>query len=117
MAEGFANCYGSDVLRAESFGLAPVPHVPRNGVVAMREKNIDISKHVSRRYIPNDAILADIVVNMSDYQLPGPRPRRLIEWKIVDPYGQPLEAFQRTRDDLEQRVMALILNIRRGDVR
>ena len=117
MAEGFANCYGSDVLRAESYGLAPVPHVPRNNITAMREKNIDISKHVSRRYMPNDAALADIVVNMSDYGLPGPPLRRLIEWKIVDPYGQPLEAFQKTRDVIEQKVMALILNIRRGDVR
>lgn len=117
MAEGFANCYGSDVLRAESCGLAPVPHVPHNGIVAMREKNIDISQHISRRYAPIDAALADIVVNMSDYRLPGPPQRRLIEWQITDPYGQPLEAFQKTRDVIEQRVMALILNIRRGDVR
>jgi arsenate reductase len=117
MAEGFANCYGSDVLRAESYGLAPVPHVPRNNIVAMREKNIDISKHVSRRYMPNDAAVADIVVNMSDYRLPGPSPRKLVEWQIVDPFGQPLEAFQKTRDVIEQKVMALILNIRRGDGR
>ena len=117
MAEGFANCYGSDVLRAESYGLAPVPQVPRNNITAMREKNIDISKHVSRRYIPNDAALADIVVNMSEYRLPGPPLRKLIEWKIEDPYGQPLEAFQKTRDVIEQKVMALILNIRRGDLR
>jgi len=114
MAEAFANCYGSDVLRAESYGLAPVPHVPRNNIVAMGEKNIDISKHVSRRYSPNAGALADIVVNMSDYRLPGPAPRKLVEWKVVDPYGKPLEAFQQTRDDIEQRVMTLVLNIRRG---
>lgn len=114
MAEGFANCYGSDVLVAESYGLAPVPHVPRNGIVAMREKNIDISAHVSRRYDPAGAAEADIVVNMSDYGLPGPRPRKLIEWKIVDPFGQPIEAFRTTRDTLEQEVMRLILQLRRS---
>ncbi len=114
MAEGFANCYGSDVLRAESCGLAPVPQVPRNGMLAMAEKNIDISKHVSRRYAPLEAALADIVVNMSDYRLPGPQPHRLIEWKIADPYGQPLAAFQKTRDHIEQQVMSLILAIRTG---
>jgi arsenate reductase (thioredoxin) len=113
MAEGFANCYGSDVLRAESCGLAPVPNVPRQTVVAMREKNIDLSNHVSRRYDPVAGALADFVVNMSDYPLPGCAPRRLMEWKIEDPYGQPLEAFQKTRDEIERRVMSLILILRK----
>jgi len=114
MAEGFANCYGSDVLHAESCGLAPVPHVPRQGIIAMREKNIDISNHVSRRYDPVVGALVDIVVNMSDYPLPGSQPRRLIEWTIVDPYGQPLPEFRKTRDVIEQQVMNLILALRRG---
>ena len=114
MAEGFANCYGSDVLRAESRGLAPVPRVPRESIAAMREKNIDISGHVSRRYDPAEAAKADIVVNMSDYRLPGTPPPRLIEWKIIDPYGQPIDTFRKTRDTLEQQVMSLILALRKG---
>jgi len=114
MAEGFANCYGSDVLRAESRGLAPVPHVPSQGVLAMREKNIDISKHISRRYDPVAGAMADVVVNMSDYPLPGVQPRNVIVWKVVDPYGQPLAAFQKTRDALEKQVMSLILELRRA---
>ena len=114
MAEGFANCYGADVLRAESYGLAPVPNVARNGVMAMREKNIDISGHVSRRYDPLAAAQADLVINMSDYPLPGKPPRRLMEWTIVDPYGQPIEAFRKTRDMLEGKVLSVILELRRG---
>ena len=114
MAEGFANCYGSDVLHAESCGLAPVPHVPSQTVIAMREKNIDISKHVSRRYDPVAGAMADIVVNMSDYPLPGVQPRRVIEWRIADPYGQPLAAFQKTREAIETKVMDLILELRRA---
>ena len=114
MAEGFANCYGSDVLVAESCGLAPVPHVPRNMILAMKEKNIDVSGHISRRYDPLTAAASDLVVNMSDYPLPGPPPRKLIEWKIVDPYGQPLKAFQQTRDAIEHHVMSVILALRRG---
>lgn len=115
MAEGFANCYGRDVLQAESCGLAPVPHLPRNGILVMREKNIDISQHVSRRYDPFEVTAADIIVNMSDYELPGPPPRKLIEWTIEDPYGKSLAAFQKTRDIIERQVMSLILAIRRGD--
>lgn len=113
MAEAFANCYGSDVLHAESFGLAPVPHVPTQGVLAMAEKNIDMSRHVSRRYSPQEGAKADIVVNMSDYPLPGAQPNEVIVWKVVDPYGKQLAAFQQTRDYIEQQVMSLILNLRR----
>ncbi len=117
MAEGFANCYGSDVLHAESCGLAPVPRVPKNGLVAMEEKNIDISRHVSRRYDPVAGALADIVVNMSDYPLPGVQPRKVIVWKIEDPFGQNLAAFQKTRDVLEGKVMDLILELRRAGLK
>ena len=114
MAEGFANCYGSDVLYAESRGLAPVPHVPSQGIAAMREKNIDISQHVSRRYDPVIGAAADAVVNMSDYPLPGVQPRKVVVWKVVDPYGKPLAAFQTTRDAIEKQVMSLILELRRS---
>jgi protein-tyrosine-phosphatase len=58
--------------------------------------------------------MADIVVNMSDYRLPGALPRKLLEWKIADPYGQPIAAFRKTRDVLENEVMRLILSLRRG---
>jgi protein-tyrosine-phosphatase len=113
MAEAFANCYGSDILFAESRGLAPVPKVPSHGVVVMLEKNLDISRHVSKRYDPSVAALADLVVNMSGYPLPGVQPKKVLVWKIVDPYGQSLANFQRTRDVLENQVMNLILELRR----
>ncbi len=113
MAEGFANCYGSDVLVAESRGLAPVPHVPSVGIAAMLEKNIDISKHISRRYDPATGAAADIVVNMSDYPLPGAQPKVLITWKVGDPYRQPMAVFQKSRDLIETQVMELILDLRR----
>ena len=113
MAEGFANCYGSDVLIAESCGLAPVPNVPSEMILAMREKNIDVSQHVSRRYDPVVGAMADIVVNMSGYPLQGAQPRQVIIWDVKDPYRQPLAAFQATRDTLEKLVMSLILELRR----
>jgi protein-tyrosine-phosphatase len=113
MAEGFANCYGSDILFAESRGIAPVPKVPSHGIAAMREKNIDISNHVSKRYDPSVAALADLVINMSGYPLPGVQPRKVLVWQVVDPYGRSLLEFQQTRDYLENQVMSLILELRR----
>jgi arsenate reductase len=113
MAEGFANHYGSDVLEAFSSGLAPVNTLARETRLVMQERNIDISSHVPRPYDPFLTPGFDIIVNMAGYRLPGVPPRELMAWTVSDPYGSPVEAFRKTRDDIEQRVMRLILDLRR----
>jgi arsenate reductase len=113
MAEGFANHYGSDVLSALSAGLAPAQKVPDNTVGAMSEMNVDVSLHVPRRYDPFEAADCDVVVNMAGFKLPGQPPKEVIEWAVQDPYGASIEAYRKVRDELEQRVMRLILDLRR----
>lgn len=113
MAAGFANHYGADVLRASSAGLSPVPGVAPHTVYVMEEMNIDLSTHVPQKYDPFDAMQYDIVINMAGFRLPGPVPKRLIEWEITDPYGSSIETYRKARNDLEQRVMRLILDLRR----
>src|ERR1700733_5398299 len=110
MAEGFANSYGGDVLKASSAGLAPTDMVPPGTVAAMGEINVDVSRHVPRRYDPFEALECDYVVNMAGFKLPGPAPKEVIEWQVNDPFGAPIETYRTVRDDLEQRVMRLILD-------
>jgi len=113
MAEAFANHYGSDVLTAVSSGLAPTPGVARNTARVMEEMNVDVSHHMPRLYNPFEAAECDIVINMAGFGLPGPPPKELIEWRVVDPIGAPVETYRAVRNDLEQRVMRLILDLRR----
>lgn len=113
MAEGFANHYGGDVLRAASAGLAPTPGVAPPTVLVMEEMNVDISTHVPQKYDPFEAMKYDIVVNMAGFRLPGPAPKQLLEWKVADPYGASIDTYRTVRNDLEQRVMRLILDLRR----
>ncbi|HEX4277042.1 MAG TPA: arsenate reductase ArsC [Bryobacteraceae bacterium] len=113
MAEGFANHYGADVLVATSAGLAPTQAIPPDTVRAMDEMNVDVSTHVPRRYEPFEGLAYDIVINMAGFKLPGPPPKELMEWQVSDPYGATLDAYRLTRNDLEQRVMRLILDLRR----
>jgi arsenate reductase len=113
MAEGFANHYGSDVLRASSAGLSPVLSIIPETIAAMMDRNVDVSQHVPRPYDPRETRFADIVVNMAGFRLPGPAPKELIEWEVNDPYGSSMDVFFAVRDDLEQRVMNLILDLRR----
>ena len=113
MAEGLANHYGSDVLMATSAGLAPIPGIPPDTVRCMEELDIDMSAHVPQLYNPLEASDYDIVVNMSGFRLPGPQPKHLIEWKVTDPYRAPADLYRAVRGDLEQRVMRLILELRK----
>jgi arsenate reductase len=113
MAEGFARQYGSDVLTASSAGIAPLMEMVPQTVEAMQEKLVDISGHRPHFFTPIEASRADIVVNMSGFPLPGPPPRELITWDVKDPYRQSKEAYRATRDDIENRVMRLILRLRR----
>jgi arsenate reductase (thioredoxin) len=118
MAEGFANHYGGDVLIASSAGLSPTPAIPFATVTAMSEKNIDMSNHVPSLYEPEAAVDYDLVVNMAGFKLPGPpAPKKLVEWEVNDPYGDSAEVYRAVRDDLEHRVMRLILDLRRLEKR
>jgi arsenate reductase len=113
MAEGFANHYGGDVLQATSAGLAPMQSVPRDTVLAMGEMNVDVSGHLPQRYDPFLAAEYDVVINMAGFKLPGLPPKQVVEWKVKDPYGSSLEDYRAVRNDLEQRVMRLILDMRK----
>jgi arsenate reductase (thioredoxin) len=113
MAEAFANHYGRDVLIASSAGLSPIPQIPPETVLVMQELNIDASKHIPRRYDPIEAMTYDLVVNMSGFRLPGPPPRNVIEWSVADPFRASLDVYRASRSNLEQRVMRLILNLRK----
>jgi len=113
MAEGFANHYGSDVLIATSAGLAPTLTVQPETVLTMREKNIDISRHRPGKFEPLEAKKYGLIVNMSGYVLPGKLTVPVEEWKVRDPYLESLEVYMATANDIERRVMALILKLRR----
>jgi arsenate reductase len=113
MAEGFANKYGSDVLVARSSGLSPVLSVIPETVVIMQELNIDVSCHVPMLYDPSLAGKYDIVINMSGFRLPGKPPKELLEWKVQDPYMDSADVYRKVRSDIEERVMQLILRLRR----
>jgi protein-tyrosine-phosphatase len=113
MAEALANHYGSDVLFATSSGLSPVQTVVPETVEIMREIGIDVSGHVPSWYQPLAVSHYDLVVNISGMRLPGKAPKELLQWPVEDPFRRPKEVYERVRGDLENRVMQLILRLRR----
>jgi arsenate reductase (thioredoxin) len=111
MAEGFARAYGSDVLAAESAGLAPAMSISPLTHKVMLEKNIDLGHLFPRRA---DALKGpfDLVVNLSGGKVPSTIVAPVEEWSVLDPIGMPEEVFRNVRDEIEQRVMRLVLAMR-----
>lgn len=115
MAEGFANHYGKDVLIATSAGLAPTQIVARETIDTMAEKNIDISEHFPKKFNPLEATDTDLIVNMSGFVLPGKGAVPTEDWTVRDPFGDSMEVYMQSANDVEMKVMQLILRLRRAN--
>jgi protein-tyrosine-phosphatase len=113
MAEAFAMAYGSDVLVAASAGLAPATGVHPVTVRAMEEKNIDLKDHFPKAVRHLGRAQFDLVVNMSGSFLSDPPGSQVVDWDIDDPVFMDWDEHCQIRDEIERRVMALILDLRR----
>jgi len=111
MAEGFARTYGSDVLEAQSAGLAPAMAVAPLTHKVMLEKNIDVGNLYPKDFKAS-ASDADLIINMSGMELPVKPTVPVQNWEIRDPIGEGEEVYREVRDQIELRVMQLILALR-----
>jgi arsenate reductase len=107
MAEGFARAHGSDVLNAQSAGLAPALAVVPLTHRVMLEKNIDLGDCYPKEmeHVEGDV---DLIVNMSGHDLPERAGAEVEVWDVRDPIGESDEVFRQVRDEIEQRVLQLI---------
>lgn len=113
MAEGFARKWGADVLAVWSAGSRPAGKVNPAAIAVMKEKGVDLSNHESKG-------LADVPSEGWDYVLtmgcgdacPYVAARRRADWGIPDPIGLPLEEFRAVRDQIEEKVKALVAEVR-----
>jgi len=112
MAAGFARAYGSDVLTAESAGLAPAMIVAPKTRQVMLEKNIDLGEDFPKTLDMAALEGVDLIINMSGYPLPLKSDARVEDWNVRDPIGESEEVYREVRDQIEQRVMRLVLELR-----
>jgi arsenate reductase len=113
MAEAFASKYGKDKLVVFSAGNKPADRVNPVVVEVMKEKGIDISTNKPKLLTYQMAQDSDLIVTMGCNEqgiCPGPFFKPIIEWKLEDPKGEPIEKVRETRDEIERRVRELIAN-------
>lgn len=113
MAEGFARRYGSDVMECASAGLAPALIVQPATRKVMQAKNIKIDDHYPKSLEQVDLHKFDLIVNMSGRPFTMRLDAPVREWKVEDPIGLSEEVYNTVRDQIENAVMQLILELRR----
>lgn len=98
-----------------SAGTTPGDRVHPEVVAAMAELGIDLSDRVPRKLGRADAEWAEVVVTMGCGDkcpyIPG---KRYLDWDLVDPKGQTLDAVRATRDEITRRVADLLKELDRG---
>lgn len=114
MGEALARKYGSDVIVADSAGLTPAVVTTHLTRLVLRERNVDLGDHLPKSLDEVDLTRCDLIVNMSGVKLPSTIRIPVEEWLVKDPYGALEPAFRMACDDIESRVMRLILRARTG---
>ncbi len=97
---------------AESAGTTPGDRVHPEVVEVMRELDIDIADRVPQLLTRELAEQAHVVVTMgcgdACAYIPG---KRYIDWDLQDPKGLSVERVLAIRDDIAQRVTALVAEL------
>ena len=115
MAEAYAKKYGSDVIEASSAGVSAALNTHGLTRSVLKEKNVDLGDHLPTKFRNVNLSRYDLIVNMSGQPL-GNVGVRVETWNVKDPMGGDETDFRRASDDIEMKVMNLILRIRTGKI-
>lgn len=98
---------------ALSAGTTPGDRVHPAVVEVMRELGIDLSGRKPRILTRELAERADIVITMGcGDQCPVIPGKRYLDWELQDPKNRPLDEVRAIRDDISDRVRALIAELK-----
>ena len=109
MAAALLDHHARGRVRVRSAGSDPADKVNPAVVEAMAEIGLDISNEFPKPLTDSAVSAADAVVTMGCGDAcpfyPG---KRYLDWQLADPAGKPVEAVRPIRDEIEERVKALL---------
>jgi len=112
MAAGWLRHFAGDRIEVRSAGSEPANQLNPAAVAAMAEVGIDITDAVPVKLDHELAQGNDVVVTMGCGDacpyVPG---TRYVDWKLTDPAGQPIEVVREVRDEIRDRVRALVAEL------
>lgn len=108
MAAAFYNAL-SNTGEGISAGTQPGEHVHPEVVAVMKEIGIDLSNAKPQLLTDDLARKADMIITMGCGEacpyVPGLKRE---DWRLTDPKGKPLEEVRKIRDEIKQKVEAMI---------
>jgi protein-tyrosine-phosphatase len=112
MAAALLGHYAQDRVQVRSAGSAPADQINPDVITAMSELGIDISKEFPKP-ITDDAVgAADAVITMGCGDACPTHPgKRYEDWELADPAGTDLDGVRRIRDQISDRVRALLAEL------
>ena len=112
MAEAFARIHGGAVIEPFSAGSRPSGVVNPRAVRAMSELGYDMTAHTSKSLddVPQDGYDYVITMGCGD-ACPHIPARRRLDWDLTDPRDLEPDEFNLVRDDISERVRALVTEI------
>jgi protein-tyrosine-phosphatase len=97
---------------AASAGTTPAEAVHPEVIEVMNELGIDLSGARPKRLTPELAAAADVIVTMGcGDECPYFPGKRYLDWDLPDPKGQPVAEVRAIRDDIAERVRALVAEL------
>ncbi len=112
MALGWFNHLAGGRAVAWSGGSEPGKEVNPSAVMAMAEVSIDIAQEFPKPWTDEIVRAADVVITMGCGDacplFPG---KRYEDWDLDDPAGQDIDTVRPIRDEIEQRVRALLASL------
>lgn len=115
MAAGWLSHLAGDRVEVRSAGSAPAGTINPVAVRAMAEVGIDITDQHPKILTTEAVQASDVVITMGCGDacpiFPG---KRYEDWKLDDPAGQGIEAVRPIRDEIRNRVEALIGELTTG---
>jgi arsenate reductase len=112
MAAAFARRTGGDRVTVYSAGTAPGEVLNPTVVRAMNEVSIEIGGETPTKLTDEMAQRADVIVTMGcGDECPYYPGKRYDDWELRDPAGQTLDVVRVIRDDIEERVRLLLMEL------
>jgi len=112
MAAAYLTHLAGDRIEVRSAGSGPGSAVNPAAVAAMLEEGIDMSLEVPKLLTADAVEAADYVITMGCGDacpyFPG---KTYLDWQLDDPAGQGVDAVRPIRDDIRERIEALIAEI------
>ena len=112
MAAGWLQHLAGDRVEVLSAGSAPADSVNPVAVEAMAEEGIDIAGTTPKLLTTSAVQVSDVVVTMGcGDECPYVPGRRYEDWVLDDPAGQGIESVRPIRDEIRDRVRALVAEL------